>query len=86
MAQRTGYRAAPSPLPKLPPRASAASPPVTTSLILSATPVPHRGGVDWSNAKVAWSNAKPMDCEERLVTQAKMVKEINPLTHVMVYR
>ena len=32
---------------------------------------------DWSNAKVAWSNSHPMDCETRLVTQAAMVKQIN---------
>ena len=39
---------------------------------------------DWSNAKVAWSDAKPMDCEERLVTQAAMVKAVNPDAHVFV--
>ena len=27
-----------------------------------------------------------MDCEERLVTQAAMVKEVNPRTKVWVYR
>ena len=41
---------------------------------------------DWSNAKVEWSNAKPMDCEERLVTQAGMVKAVNPTARVFVYR
>ena len=41
---------------------------------------------DWSNAKGAWANASPMDCEERLVTQAAMVKKINPNSHVFVYR
>jgi hypothetical protein len=41
---------------------------------------------DWSNAKEAWSNTKPMDCEERLVTQASMVKGINPTARVFVYR
>ena len=41
---------------------------------------------DWSNAKVEWSNAKPMDCEERLVTQASMVKAVNPTARVFVYR
>ena len=33
---------------------------------------------DWSNAKAEWSAAKPMDCQERLVTQAKMTKAANP--------
>ena len=41
---------------------------------------------DWSNAKGAWANQSPMDCEERLVTQAAMVKKINPDSHVFVYR
>ena len=41
---------------------------------------------DWSNAKMAWSDAKPMDCEERLVTQAKLVKEVNPTAKTFVYR
>jgi len=41
---------------------------------------------DWSNAKAIWSNAKPMSCEETLVTQAQMTKKINPDTHVWVYR
>jgi hypothetical protein len=41
---------------------------------------------DWSNAKQLWANAKPMDCEERLITQAAMVKAVNPDTKVFVYR
>jgi len=41
---------------------------------------------DWSNAKAAWANAHPMDCEERLVTQAAMVKAVNPDAKVWVYR
>eukprot|EP01064_Diplonema_japonicum_P020338 TRINITY_DN295_c1_g1_i1.p1 TRINITY_DN295_c1_g1~~TRINITY_DN295_c1_g1_i1.p1 ORF type:complete len:427 (+),score=126.79 TRINITY_DN295_c1_g1_i1:46-1326(+) len=41
---------------------------------------------DWSNAKKQWANAKPMDCEERLVTQATMTKKVNPNTNVFVYR
>jgi len=41
---------------------------------------------DWSNAKVAWSSATPMDCEERLVTQAEMVKAVNPSARIFVYR
>ncbi len=28
----------------------------------------------------------PMDCEERLVSQAKAVKAVSPETHVWVYR
>ena len=42
--------------------------------------------IDWSNAKELWSNASPMDCEERLLTQAKAIKATNPNTRVMVYR
>ena len=38
--------------------------------------------IDWSNAKKVWSNQSPMDCEERLVTQADRVKAINPSTKV----
>ncbi len=41
---------------------------------------------DWSNGKAAWSTAQPMDCEERLVTQAKMTKAMATDTKVFVYR
>lgn len=41
---------------------------------------------DWSNARLDWSNAKPMDCQERLVTQASMVKATTPYAKVMIYR
>eukprot|EP00730_Choanoeca_flexa_P015068 TRINITY_DN6822_c0_g1_i1.p1 TRINITY_DN6822_c0_g1~~TRINITY_DN6822_c0_g1_i1.p1 ORF type:complete len:447 (+),score=75.41 TRINITY_DN6822_c0_g1_i1:2-1342(+) len=41
---------------------------------------------DWSNAKAQWAATKPMDCEERLVTQAAMTKAINPASNVFVYR
>jgi len=41
---------------------------------------------DWSNAKQLWANSKPMDCQERLVTQVKRVKAINPDTKTFVYR
>ena len=41
---------------------------------------------DWSNAKVEWAAAKPMDCEQRLQTQARMTKARNADTHVFVYR
>ena len=40
---------------------------------------------DWSNGKAAWSTARPMDCEERLVTQAKMTKAASKDTKVFVY-
>ena len=42
--------------------------------------------IDWSNAKKQWSAASPMDCQERLVTQAEAIKKINPTTKVFVYR
>ena len=41
---------------------------------------------DWSNAKKQWAAAKPMDCEERLLTQAEMTKKAGPGTHAWVYR
>lgn len=41
---------------------------------------------DWSNGKQLWANAKPMDCAERLVTQAAEVKAVSPHTKVFVYR
>ena len=41
---------------------------------------------DWSNAKDLWVNAKPMDCQERLVTQVEQVKRVNPNTRAFVYR
>jgi hypothetical protein len=41
---------------------------------------------DWSNAKAYWSKAKPMDCQERLVTQAQMTKHVHPEGKVWVYR
>ena len=41
---------------------------------------------DWSNAKSFWSKASPMDCQERLVTQAEMTKKANPKNKVWVYR
>ena len=39
-----------------------------------------------SNAKQLWANTKPMDAEERMVTQAAMTKAKNPDGHVWVYR
>jgi len=39
---------------------------------------------DWSDAKQIWANAKPMSCEEVLVTQASMVKAYNPDARVFV--
>ena len=41
---------------------------------------------DWSNAKAQWAASKPMDCEERLLQQATMTKQLNPASHVFVYR
>lgn len=41
---------------------------------------------DWSNGKGLWARAKPMDCEELLVQQAKLVKSVNPDAKVWVYR
>ena len=41
---------------------------------------------DWSNAKTQWAAAKPMDCEKRLQTQARMTKAANNETHVFGYR
>lgn len=41
---------------------------------------------DWSNARAMWANAAPMDDGARLITQAAMVKAVNPNTHVWIYR
>ena len=41
---------------------------------------------DWSNDKRDWAAAKPMDCEERLVTQAVATKVLNPAAHPFAYR
>jgi len=49
-----------------------------------SSPLAQQGSLIGSG--VAGANAQPMDCEERLVTQAAMVKEINPRTKVWVYR
>ena len=40
----------------------------------------------WSNEKDLWVNDSPMTCKERLVAQAKIIKDINPLTKIWVYR
>ena len=42
--------------------------------------------IDWSNAKLLWSNTSPMDDQQRLLTQAKAIKKANPSTYVWVYR
>ena len=43
---------------------------------------------DWSNAKAQWSAQKPMDCEERLHTQAQMAVDADGTgdLRVFVYR
>ena len=41
---------------------------------------------DWSNAKQLWANTKPMDCQERLVSQVEQVKRVNNQTRTFVYR
>jgi|EP01047_Picozoa_sp_COSAG01_P016969 hypothetical protein len=39
-----------------------------------------------SNEKDLWVNDSPMTCMERLVEQAKLIKDINPDTKIWVYR
>jgi hypothetical protein len=41
---------------------------------------------DWSNAKSEWAAARPMDCEERLLHQARMTSAINRDARTFVYR
>ena len=41
---------------------------------------------DWSNAKALWVNESPMDCQERLLAQAQVVKRATPSARVLVYR
>ena len=42
--------------------------------------------IDWSNAKLVWSNVSPMNDQELLLLQAQRIKAINPMTKVWVYR
>ena len=58
--------------------------PCNTSGMFDATIAAKWGIVDfdWSNGKQLWANQKPMDCQERLITQAAMVKAVNPDTKV----
>ena len=42
--------------------------------------------VDWSNAKGVWAKAKPMNCEEMLVDQVRLITAASPDTTVWVYR
>eukprot|EP01044_Picomonas_judraskeda_P002069 COSAG03_NODE_137_length_11785_cov_19.757827_9_plen_503_part_00 len=42
--------------------------------------------IDWSNEKDVWVDDKPMDAEERLMSQAAAVKDINPDTKIWLYR
>ena len=60
--------------------------PTFSSLPPSQTPTHHPLWPPGSNAKALWANQKPMDCEERLITQAAMTKAANPNTRVFVYR
>ena len=39
-----------------------------------------------SNEKDQWVNDSPMTCMERLIEQAKIIKDINPDTKIWVYR
>ena len=41
---------------------------------------------DWSNVRGFWTRDRPMDDAARLAEQAAKVKQINPQTHVWVYR
>ena len=42
--------------------------------------------VDWSNQRHSWTMKQPMDCEERLVTQAEKLRQQNPAQKPWVYR
>lgn len=42
--------------------------------------------IDWSNEKKDWALANPMDCEERLLSQAVAIKTVNPKSKVFLYR
>jgi hypothetical protein len=42
--------------------------------------------IDWSSSKLQWAAARPMDCSERLLTQALAIKASNPLSTPFVYR
>ena len=59
---------------------------VCAALSASYTLNSHSHMYDWSNAKAQWVDAQPMDCEERLLTQAMFTKKANPSSHVFVHR
>ena len=42
--------------------------------------------MDWSNARAAWAQQQPMDCDGMLLQQATAVSEADPSTHFWVYR
>ena len=42
--------------------------------------------IDWSNDRDGWTNAKPMDDQERMLTQAKILKKANSNAYIWVYR
>ena len=42
--------------------------------------------IDWSHGKAYWANAKPMNCQESLFSQAQLIKTRNPQTKLFVYR
>eukprot|EP01114_Cavostelium_apophysatum_P018996 TRINITY_DN5990_c0_g1_i2.p1 TRINITY_DN5990_c0_g1~~TRINITY_DN5990_c0_g1_i2.p1 ORF type:complete len:447 (-),score=72.88 TRINITY_DN5990_c0_g1_i2:49-1389(-) len=41
---------------------------------------------DWSSEKAQWVNSRPMDCEERMLAEAKATKAANPNSRPFVYR
>ena len=42
--------------------------------------------LDWNGMKEVWAKQHPMDCEEMMVNQAKIIKTASPKTSVWVYR
>ena len=42
--------------------------------------------VDWNSNKVTWSAAKPMDCEEDMLSNLKAIRSKNPTAITWLYR
>uniref|UniRef100_A0A7S3LLT8 Uncharacterized protein n=2 Tax=Aplanochytrium stocchinoi TaxID=215587 RepID=A0A7S3LLT8_9STRA len=78
--------------PPWPPTYNLARSTISMAVNVSGWSDPERGAqfgiisYDWSNAKRQWALQQPMDCEERLLNQAKMTKSVNQRTKVFVYR
>jgi hypothetical protein len=42
--------------------------------------------IDWSNDKLNWAKAKPMDSQQQMYNQALRIKKRSPSTKVFIYK